>query len=237
MSTVAEHIIDPPLPTWKRYRALFCKEKNLSIPRSLQYELISQKIFKGKTLDFGGGDKAIYRALLQCEDYESVNIDPAMEPTWITQVGDTLPCPADTYDHAISLNTLEHVYEPKPIVKDIYKALKKGGLFTCGTPFLHPVHAHPDDFFRPTASWWFQTLTETGFTDIRIQPILWGPFSTGIVCSSVPGPFKKLRIHFNLLLDWFYTKLLFRKGETRFEGPSGRQTQDHALAYLIEAQK
>ncbi len=230
-------VIGARLPNLKRYRSLFLKGQAASVTRVLQYELLSEKKFQGKTLDFGGGRKASYKNILDVEDYDSINIDPNMEPTWITAVGEAFPCHKEHYDHVLSMNTFEHIYDVLPIIKDIHESLKRGGEFTCALPFLYPVHAHPDDFFRPTASWWLKTLGDAGFQDVKIIPILWGPFTTGMICSGLPGPFRKIRIHFNLLLDLLYCKLRLKNNTNRFEGPIGTQLQNHALGYFIEARK
>lgn len=224
------------LPTFKRYKSLFLNGKRNSITRSLQYEMLAQKKFIGKTLDFGGGDKAKYGSILNVEDYDSINIDPKMNPTWVTKVGE-FPCEENIYDNVISLNTFEHIYDVKPIIEDIYRTLKLGGEFTCALPFLVPIHAHPDDFFRPTSSWWQNTLDDAGFHDIRITPLLWGPFSTGFVCSGSIGPFITIRQHLNLILDLLYIKSRFRNGETAFDGALGKQLQSYVLGYFIEARK
>ncbi len=230
-------VVGAKLPNFKRYKSLFCNAGSISVTRVLQYELLSQKKFKGKTLDFGGGKKAKYKLILNVEEYDSINIDQDMEPTWITTVGQAFPCPKEHYDHVLSMNTFEHIYDVIPIIEDIYDSLKEGGEFTCALPFLYPVHAHPDDFFRPTSSWWLTTLGNAGFNEIKIVPILWGPFTTGMVCSGLPGPCKKARIHLNLIFDLLYSKLRFGNNQDCFDGPIGKQLQNHALGYFIEARK
>jgi len=237
MTLPKDHIVGAKLPNFQRYKKLFIKGESLSVTRILQYELLSNKKFSGKMLDFGGGENAKYKHLLQYDEYQSINIDKAINPTWVTKVGDNFPCPKDYYDHVISMNTFEHIYNVIPIIHDIYKSLKSGGEFTCALPFLYPVHAHPDDFFRPTSSWWLKTLQDAGYKEIKITPIIWGAFTTGIICSGAPGPLKKVRLHFNLLLDLIYIKMRFKDNCSNFEGELGKQLQNHALGYFIEARK
>lgn len=234
---VQDGFVPAELPSFARYKKLFWRGSGASATRVLQYERLAQKKFKGTLLDFGGGDKAKYRDILNCESYESVNIDRAIAPTWITEVGEKLPCPRDHYDHVISLNTIEHIYDAQGVIRDIFDVLKKKGEFTCTIPFLYPVHGHPDDYFRPTASWWHQTLRQTGFSEIRIMPLLWGPFTTGLICSGLPGPLKWPRTQATLLLDLLYVKLRFRGKTGHFEGKAGEDIQKHALGYFIEAVK
>ena len=122
-----------------------------------------------------------------------------MDPTWLTSIGEELPCLKNYYDTALSMNTFEHIFDARFSLEQLHAALKKGGKLVCATPFLYPIHAYPQDYFRPTDMWWKETLQEIGFVDIKIIPLLWGPFSTGLVCSGIPGPFKTLRIHIALL--------------------------------------
>lgn len=222
--------MDPP--TWQRYKRLFLQKGSVSILRNLQYELLQEIRLEGKVLDFGGGKKADYLRFLSCEHYQSVNIDSNMEPTWVSKIGAALPCPSHHYDTTISMNTIEHIYDARFALQEMHKALKTNGTFICALPFLYPIHAHPDDYFRPTASWWEITLTEIGFYNIKITPLLWGPFTTGLTCSGIPGPFKTFRLHCSLLADltYHYFKQLLSK-------PYDENIANFALGYMIEAQK
>ncbi|MEQ8541435.1 MAG: class I SAM-dependent methyltransferase [Coleofasciculus sp. D1-CHI-01] len=47
---------------------------------------------------------------------------------------------------------LEHVLEPKQVVSEIYRVLKKGGIVYSETPFMQQVHEGPYDFTRFTES-------------------------------------------------------------------------------------
>ncbi|MFP4386792.1 MAG: hypothetical protein ACLFRA_06230, partial [Alphaproteobacteria bacterium] len=101
-------------PSWRRYKDLFFpKTGQFSILRILQYEVLRGTEFKGKVLDFGGGGNADYHKFVAFDSYESVNIDTSMEPTWLTSVGQDLPCPQGHYDVALSMNTFEHIFDAR----------------------------------------------------------------------------------------------------------------------------
>jgi SAM-dependent methyltransferase len=189
-------------PTFGRYMKLFWNNK-LSVLRTLQYESLSSHPTRNKLLDVGGGDNADYKELLNCDTYHSINIDPLIKPTWVVDIGDEFPCDNHSYDVVISMNTLEHIYDAKFILKEIYRCLKTDGIFVGSTPFMLYVHGHPDDYFRPTSSWWLKTMDDIGYTDISITPIVWGPFSTS-QASGIIGPAKRIRVHIALLLDLMY---------------------------------
>jgi SAM-dependent methyltransferase len=191
-------------PDFSRYKKMFLLGREESITRALQYEALEHTGISGCVLDVGGGTRAGYRQLLNSSTYDSINIDSALEPTWVVQIGERFPCPVDRYDEAISMNTLEHVFDARFIVGEVYRALKRGGRFACAVPFLYPIHGAPEDYFRPSPSWYFRTLSDVGFVDIGVKPLVWGPFSTGFVCSGAPGPFKTIRRHVALLSDLGY---------------------------------
>jgi SAM-dependent methyltransferase len=229
-------IIDPQLPSISRYRDLF-SNKYFSLTRELQYEILKNLTLNGCVLDFGGGEKARYRAMISCDSYESVNIDSEMNPTWVTTLNTKLPCSSNSYDTVFSLNTLEHVFDVRFVLKDISRVLKNGGEFVCAVPFLYPVHAHPFDYFRPTPSWWIEALEQAGFKEVTIMPLVWGPFSTGTVCSGLPGPFKRIRLHLSLVMDILYAKCRYRRKQKAYSGALGKNIQNHALCFFVRAKK
>jgi|APSaa5957512535_1039671.scaffolds.fasta_scaffold69063_2 SAM-dependent methyltransferase len=193
-------------PSLSRYLRISNELKTISLTRFLQYELIEKIDLKGSVLDFGGGDKALYKPLLKCKDYQSANIDKTILPTFLLQSSEPIPCNDKIFDTVISFNTLEHIYNAKAALEEMHRVLKKQGELLITTPFLFPVHGHPDDFFRPTSSWYIEALSKVGFTDIKVVPLFWGPLSTGQVCSGVPGPFRQIRKNIALLLDIIYFK-------------------------------
>lgn len=222
--------------SWERFFNLFIKKNCRSITRELQYEHLKNLKLDGRLLDVGGGEQADYRQFLNCLSYKSVNINPEMQPTWLTQVGDNFDHIDELFDFVISLNTFEHVLDAEKLLNNVSAVLRDGGRFYAATPFLYPVHGSPDDFFRPTGSWWFEILSRNGFEDIKITPLVWGPFTTGATCSGLPGPFKSLRTLISLVLDVVYVGLKFNRHE-QINGLNGASFQNCALSYFIEAQK
>ncbi|MGH1352626.1 MAG: class I SAM-dependent methyltransferase [Methyloligellaceae bacterium] len=219
-------------PNYARYKELSRLIKRYSLARCLQYEAIKMQILKGKVLDVGGGKNADYRPWLNCETYESINTDENMEPTWKVLENGEWPVTPESYDTVISFNTLEHIYDAKNTLKQMNKSLKKGGELLVTTPFLYPIHGCPDDFFRPTPSWYRHALSETDFDKINITPLVWGPFSTGSICSGLPGPFKTLRNQYTLLLD-----LLYSFWRNRSSGPNNSSLSLIPISLLVRATK
>jgi SAM-dependent methyltransferase len=231
------------LPTYKRYKYLSKRVMHCSLIRALQNEILENHPISGKVLDFGGGEKSAYRHLLQCSSYHSVNIDPDIEPTWNIEVGEILPCDNDSFDTVISLNTLEHIYDAIAVLKELHRVLRPNGELAIITPFLVPVHGHPNDFFRPTSSWYFHSLEKLGFSSIEVTPLSWGPYSTiaylrdtaAAMCKQrdLLWPVKKLRNRFALFLDLLYSIL----SSQQLKDVDERYISKFPLAFFVKAHK
>lgn len=195
-------------PSLSRYQRLkeFHRPGNF-ILRALQYEALSMVGALGNMLDVGGGRKCDYYDLLSCENYSSINIDAGIEPTWVVPVDSKFPVEDGTFDTVLAMNTFEHVCNPEFLLREIARSLRKDGRFVASTPFIYMIHAHPDDYFRPTGSWWKEKLAENGFVDIEITPLTWGPHSSGHCAVGVNGFGKRLKLSLAIYSDIIYSKL------------------------------
>lgn len=231
----------PLLPNWRRLRALFNNDEDLSLLRALEYEVLANIRFSGHVLDFGGGSKANYRERMRlwmagCT-YETANIDPGIAPTHLISSDDSLPIQDNCFDAIVTLNTLEHIYEIEKVLRELARVLKQGGAFIATVPFLFRIHGHPDDFLRGTPTWWGKTLTRVGFCNVVITPLLWGPMSTGLSVVGIPGPLKRLRMYAALVLDLLYARRLGTQDSLRYSGAVGETLCNAPLGFLISASK
>jgi SAM-dependent methyltransferase len=65
---------------------------------------------------------------------------------------------------------LEHVPEPNLVLEEFHRILKSGGHIFITTPFMHPLHEEPYDFYRYTP-YALKTLVESaGFEVMFITP-------------------------------------------------------------------
>jgi SAM-dependent methyltransferase len=183
-------MILPPRPLtlarWWRHSSI-----QFSLLRSLEYEAIEGLCLAGMVLDVGGGERNRYLPLLKIEGaLETVNIDPAMRPTYLADLNAPLPIPSDRFDHLISLNTLEHVADDRNALREMRRVLKPGGAARLIVPFLHRVHGSPNDYHRHTASAWIQMLIEAGFApdSIQIEPLGFGRLASGFALAEFLFP-------------------------------------------------
>jgi len=231
----------PLLPSWRRFRSLFGGRADLSVLRTLEYELLGQIRLSGRILDFGGGSHANYRDRMRewtdgCV-YETANIDPAIKPTYLITPGQPLPISGNAFDIVITLNTLEHIYQIEGVLRELLRVLKPEGKFVATVPFLFRIHGHPDDFLRGTPSWWGATLGRIGFSEIVITPLLWGPMSTGLSVAGIPGPLKRMRMHAALLLDMIYARRSCSGDGLYYGGDVGESLCNAPLGFMIAAKK
>lgn len=61
-----------------------------------------------------------------------------------------LPLEADQYDYVVAIEVFEHLHNPKQACNEIYRVLRKGGVFIMTIPFLFRIHGDPSDYTRFT---------------------------------------------------------------------------------------
>jgi len=204
----------------------------VSVLRALQNELIKTENIRGKVLDYGGGKKSSYVSFIQCEEIVSINIKQDLSPTHIIEIGDPIPETDSKFDSIICFNTLEHIFEPEYVIEEFTRVLKDKGKLYLTTPFMMRIHANPDDYFRPTPSWYRKVLLKNSFCNIEVYPLSWGPFSTAYFSGNMPGPFKIFFLRVFIFIDYFYIKLRHFKNKEISE-----HHYSNPLAYFVIAQK
>jgi SAM-dependent methyltransferase len=230
-------------PTFPRLLTMLRQSARISVLRCLEYERLAGLELQGFVLDFGGGNVTNYREQLSNWTkqgtffrYESANIDPQTEPTFLLEPNAPIPCEDNRYDAALSLNTFEHIYDVTPVLRDLNRVLKEGGKLVFIVPFIFRVHGHPSDFSRHTPAFWRQKLAETGFEINEVEALHWGPFSAACTVTGIPGPFKKTRLRVAIFKDFILSLM------KRSVSKPGRFRQDHPivncpLGYLVTATK
>lgn len=227
-------------PTFTRLQKLLANAGRISVLRCLEYERLAELNLTGRVLDFGGGSKTNYadqvagwgRSIGSFE-YQSANIDPRTEPTYLLQPGAPLPCEAECFDTVLSFNTFEHIYDVTSVLRDLHRVTKQGGQIIYIVPFIFRVHGHPSDYSRHTPAYWQQKLAEAGFTLTKIEALHWGPFSVASTVTGLPGPFKRTRLRLSIIMDFLLSLRRRKSNQIEFE-------QDHSvvncpLGYFVTA--
>ena len=231
-------IRSPRRPSWARYQSLFWDRRALSVHRALQYEALERVKWGGDILDIGGGERAHYKSIIEQQpgvsSYQSINMDPLMEPTYLKDFSEPFEIPEQTYDMVISLNTLEHVRRPDQLIRRMSEVLGPDGRLLIVVPFLIRVHASPHDYVRLTASWWMETLAEVGYNDIVVEPLVWDPITSAAAVAEEVGPFRMVRRLLSPFYGLLYATIKGGRGE-RYPSEIGEKIGEFALSYLVEA--
>jgi len=123
------------------------------------------------TLDVGG-DCLRKRGLFDIREYPVrtvvVNYSAAKKPD-IQADGSSLPFAGETFDAVICSEVLEHVYDPKAVVGEVCRVLKKDGLLLACVPFSNKIHGDPFDYGRYTDFYWTKTLGALDFYDVQVE--------------------------------------------------------------------
>jgi ubiquinone/menaquinone biosynthesis C-methylase UbiE len=122
-------------------------------------------------LDAGAGD-APYRELFRHARYESADFEKVNKQyATSTYVCDlvSIPVEDERFDFVLLNQVLEHLPEPKQVLRELNRVLKPGGKLFCTAPLFYEEHEKPYDFYRYTQFAYRYLLGESGFTIDRID--------------------------------------------------------------------
>lgn len=102
---------------------------------------------EGRVLDLGCGDQP-YRDELAHVDY--VGLDKSPTEGGVRGAALSLPFVEASFDHVLSTQVLEHVWDPFQFFSEVSRVLKDGGTALITTNMMWNIHTGPDDYFRFT---------------------------------------------------------------------------------------
>jgi SAM-dependent methyltransferase len=129
----------------------------------------------GKVVDVGCGAQP-YRALLpRGMSYVGLDIDTAEDafgyasPDTLHFDGGRWPEGTRNADVVLCTEVLEHVPEPRALLKEAFAALRPGGRLLLTVPFAARWHFVPHDYWRFTPSSLKLLLAEAGFQNVVVR--------------------------------------------------------------------
>lgn len=177
-----------------------------------------KKIKPGVVLDIGSGYSP-YKKYIPYSIYLRFDSDKESKPDICGDIHD-IKWESDYFDFILVTEVLEHLFEPRKAVDEVYRILKPGGTCIFSTRFIHHYHPHPKDYYRFTWDSLDYLFKEFRYLEIfhygnRIQ-LLWQIINSG-----------KTRKYFGFLLNIF-NPLIAR---------ISFKNRNYPLGFVISAQK
>jgi len=126
-----------------------------------------------RVLDVGAGE-APYRELFEHTEYVTSDwthsVHPGARAVDVVGPADDLPIDADSFDHVLLTEVLEHTADPTAVLREMHRILAPGGELHMTTPFVWELHELPFDFFRYTPSGLERVMRDAGFAAVDIAP-------------------------------------------------------------------
>lgn len=124
-----------------------------------------------KVLDAGAGNQP-YRSLFSRFDYETADFELVDKKygttTYVCDLAE-IPVQTNRFDRVVLNQVLEHLPEPKLVLKELNRVLKPGGLIICTCPLYYDEHEQPYDFYRYTQFAHRYLFAEAGFEIDRLE--------------------------------------------------------------------
>lgn len=138
--------------------------------RILMNRALGDETIRGKVVDIGGGRNPDYFEYFKKVGHPAIEaLDGSL--SGIDFEKDALPHEPHSVDTVILCNVLEHIYNHKHLLSEINRIMKNGASLIGFVPFMVGYHPDPHDYFRYTPEALRKIFGETGFKDVRIQPI------------------------------------------------------------------
>lgn len=136
-----------------------------AIKRNLHY-------MKGETLDFGCGIKPYKNLFINADSITGVDIENEGHTNDVSEVdvfydGNTLPFDNERFDSIFSSEVLTHIHDLEPVIKELYRVLKKNGKILLTVPFVWHENEAPNDAIRFTSFGIAEMLKRHGFSIIK----------------------------------------------------------------------
>jgi SAM-dependent methyltransferase len=121
---------------------------------------------KGMILDVGGKGGPSYHEVLQGLERICWVVMDIFPSEHVSVCGDLTSSPFkdELFDAAVCFNVLEHVYDYRAALNEIYRVLKADGVLYGYVPFICNVHPDPADYWRFTDDCLRRCLSEAGYT-------------------------------------------------------------------------
>ena len=98
-----------------------------------------------RVIDFGQSARSD-KSILSNIEYVTSDISESIDPDILADICDLHMIEDQSFDGAVCIAVLEHVYDPFKAVSEIRRILRPGGMLLGYVPFLYSYHAHPTEY-------------------------------------------------------------------------------------------
>ena len=135
--------------------------RSYSLLRVMSFERFAE-YFRGASggdlaIDYGAGDRPSeqmlrtkFRGYLAADHVDTCSSYGDGRPPDILLNGGILPLADASVDCVVLTEVLEHIYDPHPVLADLKRVLKPGGIILGSVPFAIQHHDEPHDYHRYT---------------------------------------------------------------------------------------
>ena len=152
-----------------------------SLERSLMNFALREVKIYGKVIDLGSGTSSpSYSKYLDMKEVGDITVtDYFRGGRDVVRLDLEKPFPKlwKNFDFVLCINTLEHIYSFKNVIRESKKLLKKEGGFVGSTPFLYNLHPSPNDYYRFSHQALVKVFSDEGFKLKKMVYLGFGPFT------------------------------------------------------------
>jgi SAM-dependent methyltransferase len=128
----------------------------------------------GHILDFGCGSKPYQDLFSQASSYLGIDLEITGHDHKDSKIdvfydGKVLPFADGRFDAVVSFEVFEHIFDIRPILKEISRVTRESGYLLISIPFAYPEHEAPYDFARYTSFGIEHLLKEAGYDVIALR--------------------------------------------------------------------
>ena len=143
-----------------------------SVGRALMHLNVKSDVkMRGRVLDVGGGHRQTYLDFVSVPEAKELIVVDIQRTNAVDVVGSVtnMPLKSASVDTVLCFNLLEHVFDHKAALREIYRVMKPGAVLYGWVPFMIGVHGDPHDHYRYTGMTLDILLSETGLTPVKVE--------------------------------------------------------------------
>jgi SAM-dependent methyltransferase len=209
----------------------------MTILREEEHKALKGIELSGKVLDLGGDKRSEYKNLF-VGDFKitTVDINPKADPDITANLEEPLPIADASYDAALLINVLEHIYEFKQVISETSRVLVSGGKVVIVVPYMFPNHPSPGDYHRFSQTALEKLLNAAGFEEIEVKALGSGVYAARLLFlerllpSSLQNFFAPISHTVARINDGFMTSIA-NTSRKKY------RASDYALGFLVTARK